>query len=79
MTGIDGLTHVDMFRAEPVESAMFTVVPLVLAFAQLANSAVNDLSVLVSVPFALVMVGYALFLNQFSFARFRRQRLEGLR
>ncbi|WP_254862240.1 hypothetical protein [Halovivax gelatinilyticus] len=76
MTSVDGLTHADMIRAEPVESAMYTIVPLGLALAQLGNSVINDLSFLLSVPFALVLVGYAVFLNQFNFARYRRERLE---
>ena len=73
----DSLTFRDMYRANPVEGALFTIVPALLAVVQLTNSFVTDLSFYVSVPFALVVVGFAWVLNQHSFAQFRRRRLEG--
>lgn len=73
---MDNLTVLDMFREAPVRSAMLTTVPLCIALAQLANSAVNDLSFVVSVPFAVVLVGYTSLLTQYGFVRFRRRKME---
>lgn len=72
----EDLTLVDMFREEPVETAMVTVLPVFLAFAQLANSVVNGLSFAVSVPFAVVVVGFTVLVTQYGFVRFRRRTLE---
>ncbi|WP_247731472.1 hypothetical protein [Halovivax limisalsi] len=70
------LTPVDMFRARPFEHALYTIVPLVLSIAQLGNSFVNGLSPLVSVPFAIVLLGFSVVLTRYNFARFRRRALE---
>lgn len=69
-------THLDMVRAAPVRSLLVTGVPVVLALAQLANSFVNDLSLVASVAFALVVVGFGVLLTQYNFVRLRRHRLE---
>lgn len=78
MAAIERLTLLDMFRAAPLRSALFTMVPLVLALMQIANSLFNDLSFVVSIPFALVILGFACLLTQYSLARFRRQQREQL-
>lgn len=71
-----GVTLYDLFRAEPIEMTLMIVVPLVLALMQLVNSTFNDLSFGVSVPFAIVIVGYTWVLTQYSFARFQRRQIE---
>ena len=78
MAAIEGFTLVDMFRAAPLRSALFTMVPVGLALMQLANSVFNDLSFMISIPFALVIVAFACLLTQYSFARFQRQQRERL-
>ncbi|MFC3957075.1 hypothetical protein [Halovivax cerinus] len=75
---VDRHTFVEMVRTEPIESAMFTALPAVLAIVQLVNSALTELSYLVSVSFAVVLVGYAWLVTSYSVARFRRRRLDGL-
>lgn len=69
-------TIVEMFRARPFEHALYTLVPVVLSIAQLGNSLVNDLSVLVSLPFAIVLLGFSVVLTRYNAARFRRRALE---
>lgn len=66
----------DMFRSNPVQSAMVSIVPLLLAFAQLANSYFTNMSILVSVSFTIVVVLFAVLLTQHQYAQFRRQYAE---
>jgi len=66
----------EMFQSAPASCLLFTVVPLAVAAMQLANSYVNGLSMIVSVPFAVVMVLFAVLLIQHQFAQFRRQQFE---
>lgn len=77
MAGKHTITLLDMFRTVPVRSALFTLLPTILALGQLGNSIFNDVSMIVSVVFALVIVGYAGVLTQHSFAQFRRRKIEG--
>lgn len=72
----DDIAFSDMFRSTPVRSAIVSLVPVLLALGQLANSYVNGLSFSVSVPFAAVMVLFAGLLTQHNFAQFRRLYLE---
>ncbi len=72
----DGVAVADMFRSRPVQSAMVSVVPLLLAVAQLANGFFNDMPLLVSISFAAVMVPFAVLLTQYQYAQFRRQYVE---
>lgn len=66
----------DLFRSTPVRSMLITLVPVLLALVQLTNSYVNGLAFSVSVPFAVVMVLFAVLLTQHHFAQFRRRRFE---
>lgn len=66
----------DMYRSNPVQSAMVSVVPLLLAVAQLANSYFTTMSIFVSISFAIVLVLFAVLLTQYQYARFRRQYVE---
>ncbi|WP_129113180.1 hypothetical protein [Halegenticoccus tardaugens] len=72
----DDVAFSDIFRSTPVQSAMISFVPALLALAQLANSYFNDLSFFVSVPFAAVMILFAILLTQHHFAQFRRRHFE---
>ena len=76
MATIEQYSLLDMFRADPVQSALFTLLPLVLALGQLANSVVNGVSFFVSVPFALVVLAFAALATQYSFVRFQRRHTE---
>ncbi|MFD1642062.1 hypothetical protein [Halohasta litorea] len=76
MTTQDDVTLAAMIRSVPIHCLLLTLVPAVLAAVQLANSYINDVSLFVSVPFALVMVLFAVVLTQHQFARFRRQQVE---
>lgn len=76
MAAQDDYAFSDAFRSTPVEFATVSCLPVLLALAQLANSYVNDLSFLVSVPFAVVMVLFAVLLTQHQLAQFRRRRFE---
>jgi len=76
MGSTDGTTVVAMVRAMPVRAALFAGCPLVVAAVQLLNSYLNGLSWLVSVPFAAVMVAFAVVLVQHQFARYRRRQLQ---
>ena len=75
---MDEITLADMFRTAPVRNALVTAVPLLLAVGQLANSLVNDLPLVASIPFAAVLVGVTWHLTQYRLLRFRRRQLEGL-
>lgn len=72
----DNLAFSDMFRSTPIQSVIVSLVPVLLAFGQLANSYFNGLSFSISVPFAIVMVLFAGLLTQHHFAQFRRVHLE---
>ena len=65
-----------MIRRDPGQTVALTVIPFGLAIAQLVNSLVTELSFFISVPFAVVLIGIAVGLDQYHFARFRRLELE---
>ena len=77
MTSNDVLLLREMIRAEPVQSGLFILGPIVVALAQLLNSYVNGLSLAVSIPFALVLLAFSILLVRYQLARFRLGRLEG--
>lgn len=77
MVDPDRLTLTDMFRSAPGRSALFSVLPLALGGAQLANSLVTGLPFGVSLPFAAGMVAFAAVLTRYRFARFRRRYADG--
>lgn len=66
----------DMLRANPVQSTMVSIVPVLLALVQLANSYFNNMSIYVSFLFASVAVSFAVLLTQHQYAQFRRQYVE---
>lgn len=71
----EDLTLLDVVHSSP-RTVVLASVPVLVALAQLANSYFNDLSVLVSVPFAVVMIAYAVLLAQYQYAQFRRRHVE---
>lgn len=77
MVDPDRLTLADMFRTAPGRSALFSVLPVALGGAQVANSLFTGLSLGVSVPFAAGMVALAALLTRYRFARFRRRYADG--
>lgn len=76
MARTEDASLIDMFRMAPGQSTLVTIVPLALGFVQLANSYFNELSLVVSVSFALAMVGCSSVLTQHSLAQYRRRSLE---
>lgn len=76
MTGNAFQTFLEMFRDAPVETSLYTLGPLTVAAVQLSNSVVNGLSFLVSVPFAVVLVGFAAVAASHRLSQFRLAKLE---
>lgn len=66
----------EMFRSNPVQSAMVSVLPLLLAVAQLAIGYFTNMSIFASISFAIVVVLFAVLLTQHQYAQFRRQFVE---
>ncbi|WP_293028437.1 hypothetical protein [Natronococcus sp.] len=66
----------ELFRTEPGTSALLSVAPLALAAGQLANGYLNDLSPIVTLSFAVVMVAFAVVATDHHAARYRRRQLE---
>lgn len=76
MVDTDSPTLVEMLRENPIQSCLFITGTLVVAAVQLLNSFANDLSLIVSVPFAIVVLGFAALLLQYQLAQFQLTRLE---
>ncbi len=69
-------TFLRMIVSSPAQTSLIVLLPIVVAVGQLANSVMTDLSFLVSVPFAITVVGFGVVVFQYDYARFRRQELE---
>lgn len=76
MSTADDPTVREMIRADPVRGGLFVAVPILVAAVQLLNSVVNDLSFLVSIPVAAVMVAFSALLVTYRLSQFRLRRLE---
>jgi divalent metal cation (Fe/Co/Zn/Cd) transporter len=76
MSTADDPTVLEMIRADPVRGGLFVSIPILVAAVQLLNSVVNDLSFLVSVPVAAVMVAFSVLLVSYRLSRFRLDRME---
>lgn len=74
--GTEEVTLGEMFRSLPVQSSLFSIGPVVLAIAQLANSAFNGLSVTYSGAFAVVMIGFAVLITRYHLVKFRLHKLQ---
>lgn len=70
------VTLTGMVRETPVRSCLYTLVPVALAVAQLLNSYFHGLPWLASVPFAVVLIGYACLSTQYNLTQLRRRKLE---
>lgn len=66
----------ELVRTRPVRAGLIVGLPAFVAAVQLVNSYVNDLSLLVSVPFAVVMVAFSGLLLRYQLAQFQLARLE---
>lgn len=60
----DAPTLRETARSLPVQTALFSVLPVALAFAQLGIGAVTDLHIGYATAFAAVLVAYAVFATQ---------------
>lgn len=78
MAGAAPRSTLEILRDDPVETALYTVGPVV-ALVQLLNSAVNGLSLFVSVPFAVVLFAFTAIAlaHRISQARLARLDVEG--
>ncbi|OVE85758.1 hypothetical protein [Natronolimnobius baerhuensis] len=66
----------ELFRATPATSCLLTIGPLVLAVGQLLNSYVNGVSPVVSLSFALGVLGFAVVALRHHAAEYRLRTLE---
>jgi len=64
-----------MARAYPVRTFLFTFGPVAFALVQLANSYLNDASLVVTLGFAVVVVAFAVLATQYHLAQFRLSRV----
>lgn len=69
-------TTLDRLLDAPVERALLSVTPLLLAVAQLANSYLNGLSPVVAIGFAACMLVFAVVATGHSTAEHRLRELE---
>lgn len=72
----DDVTLVAACRRSPVRTALFTVLPILLAGAQVLNGLFTDLALWIALAFAAVMVSYAAVYTQYNLARDRLEVLE---
>ena len=63
-------------RTSPAETALFSVLPLAIAAAQLGIGAATDLHLGVATAFAAVMVGYAVLATRYNRTLVRLDALE---
>lgn len=64
-----------MFRSDPVQTGLFTIAPIAVVAIQLLNTALNGLSVTVSVPFAIVLLAFSVLLVRYQIVQFRLTQL----
>lgn len=69
-------SFVALVLATPVQSSLLSFGPLALAVGQLVNSYVNGVSPLITLPFAAVMVAFAVVATGHHAAAYRLRRLE---
>lgn len=66
----------ELFRTSPTRSFLYTLGPLLIAAAQLANSYFNDLSLLYPAAFGAVMVAFSVLITRYHMLELRTIRLE---
>lgn len=69
------VSFLEMAREFPVRTGVFTLLPVLFALAQIANSLVHGGSVLYTVWFSVALVGYSVTVNRYHLAAFRRAKL----
>jgi hypothetical protein len=72
----DGPTLLDTARSLPVETALYSVLPVVLAMAQLGIGVATELHVCYAAVFATVMVTYATLATRYNRSLARLDGLE---
>lgn len=75
MTVGDRTTFTEMAMKFPVRTGMFTLVPVLIALSQLANSYFNGGSLVFTAWFSMAIVMYAILINRYHLAAFRRMEL----
>ncbi|OIB55905.1 hypothetical protein [Natrialba sp. SSL1] len=76
MAGTHKSSLLELFRATPVTSSLLSVAPLALAVGQLGNSYVHGVSPIVSIAFAVGMVGFSVVAMGHHAAEYRLRQLE---
>lgn len=66
-----------MAREFPVRTALFTLGPLAFALVQLFNGVAYDVSLLLAGAFALVLLAFAVQVNRYHLATYRRSAVSG--
>ncbi|ELY93917.1 hypothetical protein C483_04539 [Natrialba hulunbeirensis JCM 10989] len=76
MAGTHKSSLLELFRATPVTSSLLSVAPLALAVGQLGNSYVHGVSPIVSIAFAIGMLGFSVVAMGHHAAEYRLRQLE---
>lgn len=66
-----------MATVHPVRTSLFTLGPLLFALVQLYNGVAYDVSLLGASAFGLVLLGFAVQVNRYHLASFRRTSVSG--
>lgn len=72
----DDVTYSSLLVDSPARMGLFVIGPILIASLQLANSYVHDLPWLASIPFAAVLVAYAVVYARYLLADHRLRELE---
>ena len=76
MSASTDITLMELFRASPTRSFLYTLGPLLIAAAQLANSYVNDLALLYPAAFGAVMIVFSILITRYHMLELHTVRLE---
>ncbi|ADD04645.1 uncharacterized protein Nmag_1061 [Natrialba magadii ATCC 43099] len=76
MAGTHTTSLLELFRATPVTSSLLSLAPLALAVGQLGNSYINGVSPIVSIVFAIGMIGFSVVAMGHHAAEYRLRQLE---
>lgn len=72
----DEVTLRASFRRSPFRTSVLTVLPVLVAVLQLANSVVGDLSIFVGLLVAMALIGAAVVFTRHHIARLRLESVE---
>lgn len=70
------VTLMELFRASPTRTVLYSLGPLLITAAQLTNSYVNDLSLLYPAIFGAVMVTFSIMITRYHMLELHTVRLE---